>query len=68
MAQKQVSHMDRIELINELRRYAHPEHYHAIIRWETNHLRGILAYYREMSKHKVECKTVSITIQLVPVI
>lgn len=51
---KQIKTMDRIELINELRRYAHPQHYHAIIRWETEYLRGILAYYKEMAKYEVK--------------
>ena len=41
-----VSEMDRIQVIHELARYAHPTQYHSLLKWNTDSLKKLLSYYR----------------------
>jgi hypothetical protein len=44
--EKDINDMTRPEVIQELARYAHPQHYHGLLEWGTEQLRVLLAYYK----------------------
>lgn len=46
--------MGRWELVNEMRKYAHPQQYHAIIKWPNEQLRDMMEHYLEMRKLGIE--------------
>lgn len=44
--EKEITKLTRIEIIYELAKYAHPTWYHTLLRWRTDPLRQLLAYYK----------------------
>lgn len=42
-----VEMMKRQQVIEELAKHSHPQHFHALLEWSTAQLRGLLVYYRE---------------------
>jgi len=51
MTVKRVEDMDRLELIQELRKKAHPRNFHQIMMWNTEMIRKIILFYKESEQH-----------------
>lgn len=47
---KETKEMTRPEIINALAKYAHPSHYKDMIKWRTEELNILLAYYQGRSE------------------
>jgi hypothetical protein len=44
---KSINDMTRPEVIQELARYAHPQHYHGLLKLGTEQLKSLLTYYQQ---------------------
>lgn len=56
--------MNRIELLNELRRHAHPSWYKQLLEWPTTGLKALLVYYEEEKLEPTQKVEVTIHIHL----
>ena len=45
-----IQNMSRPEVIFELAKHAHPQHYHSLLQWKTKPLRHLLAYYKGFNR------------------